>query len=491
MVWLFSLGVVAGVYRSFSLIVILMLALLARAALLRAAHAWVCVPLALACGVVGWASIERVDADRGAVERAARASGGAAIRLCGWVDEFPQSGRYGTTFSLATRVEGRPVRLWVRAGRFDVGYGDSLAIDARLASASRTPSVFLVSRGLAGEARARFEDVREIGTPRGCPLLREVLWPMHRAARCNLARALGGEAALPVGLLLGERGMLDRRAHDAVRGLGITHLLALSGMHLTMIAALAVFATRWSPRRRDTVVALALSLYVGVVGNVDSLTRAWWMALLILASRALVRPPRPLDALGKALFLMLLCAPHAVLSVGLQLSFVATFAVLVSLERLPSALLRSPPARAPLWRRAGIRAGQGAAIAFMVSLVVEVFIAPLQVHHFGRISVVGPLATVVFLIPVTVLQGMALAASFGLPVVGEPLAALLAWASRATCEAIVLAGTTAPEPLEAPEPHWFWYYAAVLVVCARPRRAVAWAMAAAGIALSLRLGAGS
>jgi competence protein ComEC len=284
--------------------------------------------------------------------------------------------------------------------------------------------------------------------------------------------------------------MLDRPAYDAVRGLGIAHLLALSGMHLTMIAALAVLATRWTPRRRDTIVALALSLYVGVVGNVDSLTRAWLMALLILAARALVRPPRPIDSLGKALLLMLLCAPHAVLSVGLQLSFVATFAVLVCLERMPASLLRSPRATDPAWRRAWARCAQGATIAFVVSLVVEVFIAPLQLHHFGQISVVGPLATVVFLVPVTVLQGMALAASFGLPVVGVPSAASLAWAASATRDAIVFAGTTAPQPLALPEPHWAWYYAAVFVVCAQPRRALAWAMAAVGIALSFICGPG-
>ncbi len=488
MVWLFSLGIVAGVYRSLSLLIGLVLLALVRALFLRAAHAWWCVALALACGAVGWASIERVDADRRAVERAARSAGGERLRLHGWIDEFPQSGRYGSTFVFATEVGGRRVRLWTRAPRFDLAYGDSLEIDARLAVTSRTPSAFLSSRGVAGEARAGFGDVRECGSARGCPLLREILWPMHRAARCRLSRALGRDAALPVGLLLGERGMLDRTAYDAVRSLGITHLLALSGMHLTMIAALAVLATRWTPRRRDALVALALSLYVGIVGNVDSLTRAYAMALLLLWARALVRPPRPKDALGKALLVMLLCAPHAILSVGLQLSFVATLAVLVCLERIPASLLRSPPATCPAWRRVLVRGGQGAAIAFLVSLVVEVFIAPIQIHHFGRISMVGPLATVVFLLPVTILQGTALAASFGVPVVGEPLVVWLAWAASATRDAIVLAGTVAPKPVALPEPHWVAYYAAVLVACARPRGTLTWGIAGVAAAASFLLG---
>ena len=283
--------------------------MLTRAVVLRATQAWIAVVLAGVCAFIGWGATARADADRRVVAEVADRARDRPVVLRGWVDEFPQSGPYGSTFVLATQLEGRPLRLSIRSHTFDVAYGDSLQVDARLATNARVPSAFLTARGVAGEARARFEDVRRIGRVRGCPLMREVFWPMHRAARTRLVRALGGEAALPVGLLLGERGTLDRRAYDAVRALGITHLLALSGMHLTMIAALAVFATHWTPRRRDAAVALALSLYVGMVGNVDSLTRAYVMALLILAARALVRPPKPIDALGKALWLMLLCAP--------------------------------------------------------------------------------------------------------------------------------------------------------------------------------------
>ena len=464
MVWLFSLGVVAGVCRSFPLFLGVVLFVLGRAVWLRAAHAWLAVPLGVACGAIGWMSIERADLDRRVVTRAAVHADGHAIRLHGWVDGFPQSGRYGTAFPFATTIDGHPVRLWVRAGVFDMAYGESLQLDAVLAASSRTPSAFLTSRGVAGEARARFDGVRRAPGVHGCPLMREALWPMHRAARTRLARALGADAALAVGLLLGERGTLDRPAYEAVRKLGIAHLLALSGMHLTMIAALALFATRWTPRRRDGCIALALSLYVGVVGNVDSLTRAYVMALLIIAARALVRPPNPVDALGKALFVMLLCAPTALLSVGLQLSFAATLAVLWCIARMPRWDGAQSTHRA--WMRPLLQSARGAAGAFIVSVAVEVFIAPLQIHHFGRISVVGPFATVVFLVPVTVLQAMSLAASFDLPWVGEWIAAALAWASVATRDAIVVAGALAPDPVELPRVNWLLYYGAIGIALA-------------------------
>ena len=482
--WLFSAGVAAGVYRSFSLFAVLFVLLLARAVLLRAAHAWLALGLVVACGVIGYASIECATADRHVVASTAQRSHGSSVVLDGWVCGFPQSGRYGTTFPLATHIEGRPVRVSVRAEMFDIAYGDSLIVNARLASNARTSFDYLASRGHSGEARVRFDGIHRLRGSEGCLLLRAILWPMHRVARTRLARALGADAALPVGLLLGERGMLDRAAYHAVRNLGIAHLLALSGMHLTMIAILAVAATRFAPRRRDAAIAVALSLYVGVVGDIDSLTRAWVMALLILGARALVRPPNPIDALGTALLLMLLWRPCSILSVGLQLSFAATLALLLCVQRLPNALIRPPRSSRPRWMRTAIRMGQAAAVAFIASAAVEIFIAPLQLHHFGQLSVVGPIATVVFLLPVTILQGLALAASLPLPALEHVTTPVLIRLSTFLLDAIVAAGHVAPQPVAAGPPNVPIFYASLVVVWRWPTRWPAWAVAAIGWLLS-------
>jgi len=483
-VWLFCAAIAAGVYRSVSLFVLLVSFSLIRAVLLRAAHAWLALALVVTCGVVGLAAVERAAGNCSVYIESARASRNQLVRLDGWVCGFPQSGRYGTTFPFATHIQGRPMQVAVRAEVFDVAYGDSLSLRARLPENARSSFEYLASRGVSGEARVRFEDVVMTKGRSGCPLLRNVLWPMHRGARTRLARALGAGAALPVGLLLGERGMLDRAAYHAVRNLGIAHLLALSGMHLTMIAVLAVAATHFAPRRRDGAIAVALSLYVGMVGDIDSLTRAWVMALLILGARWLVRPPKPIAALNTALLLMMLGRPCAILSVGLQLSFAATLALLLCVQRLPKALVRPPSPARPRMVRMSMRVAQGAAVAFSVSAAVEVFIAPLQLHHFGQLSVVGPVATVVFLLPVTILQGLALAASWPAPILAHVTTPAMIQLSTTLLDSIVAAGAVAPRPVAAGPPNVFVYYAAVFVIWARPRAWLAWVVAAAGLLLS-------
>jgi competence protein ComEC len=305
---------------------------------------------------------------------------------------------------------------------------------------------------------------------------------MHRAARTNLARALGDDASLPIGLLLGERATLDRALNDAVRRLGIVHLLALSGMHLTMVAAIALLVARAIPRRRDALVMIALSLYVGMVGDIDSLTRAYLMAVWVVAARALVRVARPMDALAMALFVMLLVRPTAALSVGLQLSFVATLAVLVCVERVPPAF----GATMGRVRRVLLRS---VLFALVIGIVVEVFIAPFQLHYFGHASMVGPLATVTFVVPVSLLQVLALVASWSPPGIGGVLAEALRWTSAVTRDAIVVASSHAPAPVSLPEPNWWLYYAGIWAACARPRRGLAWLAAVAAIGAAFLVGA--
>jgi competence protein ComEC len=282
-----------------------------------------------------------------------------------------------------------------------------------------------------------------------------------------------------LGLLLGERGFLDRRVRDAVIRLGIAHLLALSGMHLGVVALLAIALARAAPRGREVLVLAALTLYVGVVGDVASLSRAYLMAALLLLARLLARPARPVDALGKALFIMLLVSPVSIRSVGLQLSFAATLAVLLVVGRF--AWLRNPSRPgAGVVRRVSRRVVTGMAGAVVISLAVELVIAPLQFHHFGRVSLVGPLATALFVLPVTLVQVLAMlgAALGGLPLVGDGALACLTLASRATTAGILAAARVAPDPLVWAGPRVVLYYAGLALVWYFPGRRRAWLGAA-------------
>jgi competence protein ComEC len=285
---------------------------------------------------------------------------------------------------------------------------------------------------------------------------------------------LGGDAGLAIGMLLGERGQIDDGVRDAVRRLGITHLLAISGMHLTTVAGCVLLLTgRW-PRRRAHALLLCLTVYTATVGDVESLTRAYLMALILIAGHGTVRPVRAVDALGKVLFIMAVAAPLSLRSVGLQLSFAATFAVLCCLPLETRSRARAGTSRVH-------RALRATGTALVLSVAVELFIAPLQLHHFHAISTVGPLATVAFFLPVTVvLLGAAPVAGLSAIVPAHEWPGVaLGLVSTWTNAMIVACGRAAPAPLALPEPDPWLYYGGLVIGWRFRRRPVAWAAAAA------------
>jgi ComEC/Rec2-related protein len=480
-VWILTLAVAAGVARRPLFVLLAIAAVLVLALLRRRVSILLFMVVVCGASALGWCASRDFESDCRAVARVAGAAGAAPVELEGIVSGFPQTGHDGSSFDFITVLENRRVRLALRSGCFDVSYGDRYRLRARLVKSSPSMTRFNASRGVCAAARVRASDMVLVGRG-GNPLLRDVFWPLHRFARTRLARAMGRDAGLAIGMLLGERTELENPVRNAVRRLGITHLLAISGMHLTTVAGCVLTATRLWPRGRPLALWAALTLYTGMVGSIDSLTRAYIMAAILIGAHAAVRPVRPVDALAKALLIMSVASPLCLQSVGLQLSFAATFAVLVCLPRV--------------WRPAGstgnrVRRRLQAAIrsagsAFTLSLAVEVFIAPLQLHHFHSLSAVGPLGTMVFLIPVTlVLLG-------AVPVVlWTAVAPAHEWAgcalgtlSLATTHAILVCARVTPGPLTLPEPNLWLYYGGLYVGWRMRGRVGGWLAGAFIIALS-------
>jgi ComEC/Rec2-related protein len=401
------------------------------------------------------------------------------------VSGFPQAGAQGTTFDFTTCIDGRRVRLLARAEFFNPSYGDHYLLRARFTRQSSSMRSFIAARGVSGVVRVRARDVTVLGRG-GDPVLRHVFWPLHRFARTRLSRAMGSDAGLAIGMLLGERTQLSQPVRDAVRRLGITHLLAISGMHLTTVAGCVLLATRLWPRGRSAVLLAALTIYTLTVGSVESLTRAYVMAAILIATHAVIRPVRPIDALARALLVMAVASPLCLRSVGLQLSFAATFAVLLILPHQWHPSIREG-GRLKRWCMTATRS---LGSAFVMSLAVEVFIAPLQLHHFRSLSAVGPVATVMFFMPVTLmlLGAVPVALIAALAPAHEGPGQLLGMLSVATTNAILWCGRVTPGLIHVPEPNPWLYYGALAGIWRWRRRPASWVLGAGLLGLSFVLG---
>ncbi|MBK1629947.1 DNA internalization-related competence protein ComEC/Rec2 [Thiohalocapsa halophila] len=234
----------------------------------------------------------------------------------------------------------------------------------------------------------------------------------RQALRDRLAALLpeGPAAALVPALVLGDRGGLTPAQWEVFSRTGTSHLIAISGLHVGLVAGAVLLAVRWSwsrfprltrrlaaPRAAAGVALLAAAGYAALAGFSISTQRALAMLAVVLVAAMLGRTLRPWSGLALALLAVLLLDPASVLSYGFWLSFAAVAMLLYALsQRL------APPFALVRWGRA--------------QWAVAVGLLPLLLFFFARASLVAPAVNLVLvplfglLLPVVLLfAGLALA----------------------------------------------------------------------------------
>jgi len=409
--------------------------------------------LSLLCGLLychGHFSIDRYRLRISEFDRQASALVGPLL-VEGWVSSYPQQAYGQTRFEFVTVIGGVTHRLLVRAPDFLIGYGDSLRMRVRPRDSRGLRPGYLLSRGVSGSVGALGGSVTRLPGHGGSIAKRSVMWPIHDRVRRETVKGLGAGAGLPLALLLGERGLLTRNVREAFAILGVSHLLALSGLHLGFVALVLMLVTRQLHRWRGRIVLASLALYVAVVGFILSLYRALIMATLLIAAKGVHRPPRLSQALVIAFVVMLLLYPFALFSVAFQLSFLATLAVILIVGKLGAA------AEGGYW----MRVWHGFRSTVQISVAVQIVLLPVLLTYFGGISLVAPLATAVLVVPVIVLlvsSGIGVAVSMISVDAGRVFYELIEPAAATFDRFILLSADIVPDHAVIPVPSLFLYY---------------------------------
>ncbi len=144
------------------------------------------------------------------------------------------------------------------------------------------------------------------------------------------AAASGRGMALARALLLGDRSRLPASWQAALRRCGLAHVLAVSGLHVGLLAVVLVLAAApLPPPLRYLPALLGIGLYLLLIGPRPAVLRASLMGLLALGALALHRPPQGLNALACSAMVLALVDPRIAGRLGFQLSVAATAGILV------------------------------------------------------------------------------------------------------------------------------------------------------------------
>ena len=176
-----------------------------------------------------------------------------------------------------------------------------------------TDSLSIYGREPSGSLTARFARLRE------------------RVGQ-TLSLRLGDGAGLCRALLLGDRSELGDSISDDFSALGISHIVAVSGLHLGIITAVVSFLLRrlHVPNAPSIIVTAVFALlFAALTGFSSSVLRSALMLLIASSARLGGRSGHMPTSLASAVALIILFRPCAVLDVGLVLSFSSTFGIAV------------------------------------------------------------------------------------------------------------------------------------------------------------------
>ena len=204
-----------------------------------------------------------------------------------------------------------------------------------------------------------------------------------------------------ISILLGDKSVLSAEVKRDFRRVGVSHILAVSGLHLSVLnwGLLFVMKKGGVPfRARYLIMRLLILVYMGVTGFTPSVTRAGVMWMLICLAELLHRDTDPLISLFAAAALLCFVNPHAVFDIGFLLSLSATFGLIVLMQPL-NVWLKGHA----IFRKRCMHPIRAAITVLATTFAASAFTAPITLLVFGEISTLAPIANFLLHIPVAVL----------------------------------------------------------------------------------------
>ena len=242
-------------------------------------------------------------------------------------------------------------------------------------------AAYLLRQGIEGTFFCYPNEWKLIGHKHGVPP--SLLWFAQQRERLitQYADVLDGEElAVISSLTLGDRSLLTHKSRELFAHTGTSHIIALSGFHLSVLIGIFNFLLLGFAKRTRTrllyslVLCVLVGAFVLLCGMPVSLVRAALMTMIFQVLLAFQRDISTLNTLSLVALLFFIFSPDSLFDVGFQLSFLSMLAIYVLLPLLPS----------PTWvvKRKWAKVLYG---IFTISLVAQIGTLPLVAYHFHTI----------------------------------------------------------------------------------------------------------
>lgn len=213
------------------------------------------------------------------------------------------------------------------------------------------------------------------------------IYALRRYVKNMLSRLFSGDVrAFVTAVLLGDKSLISDELYRVLRGGGINHIAVVSGMHLSVMIAVLMYAVRalLGQSRAAYVFILAAAVFITLFeGAGASVVRACIMCAMSCAASFLYRENDPQTSLFATTAAMLMFNPCSIYNAGFVLSVLSTLGIVVCANSFSRTLSKKlPPFMAEI---------------LSVSLSAQLFVTPALIAYFGEVSLYGIfINTVVF-----------------------------------------------------------------------------------------------
>lgn len=201
-------------------------------------------------------------------------------------------------------------------------------------------------------------------------------------------------------IILGDRAVkLPNDVRENFRTVGLSHLLAASGFNLSILVASIYFLCKQINIRRELFVALCLSAiacFVALAGFSPSVSRAALVLVFLVLSKFINRRANSIAILSFSLIIFCLIDPTAILDVGLQLSYAATYSIILGMQLISPVLKGLELGRFSIWL---------IELASVIMLA-QAAVLPIQLYYFFEIGLFFLIANLIvdpIVAPITVI----------------------------------------------------------------------------------------
>ena len=324
------------------------------------------------------------------------------VQIEGVVEDYSLTNSYTKRLTVKVKsINGRNARgykFYAYASKSDADNiicGTEIKFNATLTGFSEESKSYNISKGINAYA-SDVNNIEIIGY-KNKSIRSVILQYRNYLARYLIMLSDSESGAILGALLLGERDFLPNQIRLDFKRIGISHILALSGMHLAILSlgiGKILSALRIKKKTRLIIINLFIFVYMIITGMSVSVVRAGIMLILASTLFILGYSKDSLTSLSVAAFIICLFNPHAIFDISFRLSALSTLGIIALAEY---SFIVKPMLKLPRM----IKYVFMSILASIFAISATIFIST---DSFGGFSIFAPVATLIFSIIVEIIM---------------------------------------------------------------------------------------